>query len=161
MEIRKSTPEDLQEIMEIYGIARTFMKNTGNPTQWRNGYPSEALVRSDIESGISYVAVEDGEIEAVFVFRMGEDPTYKVIEDGAWQNDAPYGVPHRIASRGRVKGIGSECIQWCFAQCGNLRGDTHADNHVMQRVMEKNGFVKCGRIYIADGSPRIAYQKLD
>ena len=82
MEIRKSTTEDLQEIMEIYGIARTFMKNTGNPTQWRNGYPSESLVRSDIESGISYVAVENGEIEAVFVFRMGEDPTYKVIEDG-------------------------------------------------------------------------------
>ena len=161
MEIRKSTTEDLQEIMEIYGIARTFMKNTGNPTQWRNGYPSESLVRSDIESWISYVAVENGEIEAVFVFRMGEDPTYKVIEDGAWRNDAPYGVLHRIASRGRVKGIGSECIQWCFAQCGNLRGDTHADNHVMQRVMEKNGFVKCGRIYIADGSPRIAYQKLD
>ena len=161
MEIRKSTTEDLQEIMEIYGIARTFMKNTGNPTQWRNGYPSESLVRSDIESGISYVAVENGEIEAVFVFRMGEDPTYKVIEDGAWRNDAPYGELHRIASRGRVKGIGSECIQWCFAQCGNLRGDTHADNHVMQRVMEKNGFVKCGRIYIADGSPRIAYQKLD
>lgn len=53
MEIRKSTTEDLQEIMEIYGIARTFMKNTGNPTQWRNGYPSESLVRSDIESGIS------------------------------------------------------------------------------------------------------------
>lgn len=127
MEIRKSTTEDLQEIMEIYGIARTFMKNTGNPTQWRNGYPSESLVRSDIESGISYVAVENGEIEAVFVFRMGEDPTYKVIEDGAWRNDAPYGVLHRIASRGRVKGIGSECIQWCFAQCGNLRGDTHAD----------------------------------
>ena len=45
MEIRKSTTEDLQEIMEIYGIARTFMKNTGNPTQWRNGYPSESLVR--------------------------------------------------------------------------------------------------------------------
>ena len=161
MEIRKTTLADIPEIMEIYTIARSFMRKTGNPTQWAGGYPKEELIRKDIASGDSYVAVENGEIEAVFVFWMGEDPTYKVIEDGAWRNDAPYGVLHRIASRGRVKGIGSECIQWCFAQCGNLRGDTHADNHVMQRVMKKNGFVKCGRIYIADGSPRIAYQKLD
>ena len=159
--IRKAKPEELDRIMEIYKTAQDFMIATGNPTQWAGGYPKEEQIRKDIASGDSYVAVENGEIEAVFVFRMGEDPTYKVIEDGAWRNDAPYGVLHRIASRGRVKGIGSECIQWCFAQCGNLRGDTHADNHVMQHVMEKNGFVKCGRIYIADGSPRNAYQKLD
>lgn len=160
MEIRKSTMADLPAIMEIYEIGRAFMRETGNPTQWTGGYPSEALVRSDIEAGVSYVAVVNGEVEAVFVFRMDEDPTYKIIEDGAWKNDAPYGVLHRIASRGRVKGIGSDCIQWCFTQCGNLRGDTHANNHVMQHVMEKNGFEKCGIIYIADGTPRIAYQKV-
>lgn len=160
MEIRRSTMEDLQEIMQIYEIGRAFMRSTGNMAQWGNGYPSEELVKKDIASGDSYVAVEKGEIEAVFVFRMGEDPTYQIIEHGAWKNDAPYGVLHRIASRGRIKGIGSECIQWCFAQCKNLRGDTHADNHVMQHVMEKNGFLKCGIIYVEDGSERIAYQKI-
>lgn len=161
MEIRKSTKNDLREIMEIYEIGRAFMRSTGNMSQWSGGYPSEELVCKDIASGDSYVAEENGEIEAVFVFRMGEDPTYRVIEDGAWKNDAPYGVLHRIASRGRVRGIGSKCIQWCFAQCKNLRGDTHEDNHVMQHVMEKNGFLKCGRIYVEDGSPRIAYQKIN
>ena len=159
MEIRKTTLADLPEVMEVYAIARNFMRKTGNLTQWTGGYPQEALIREDIASGDSYVAVENGKIEVVFLFRKGEDPTYKVIEDGAWLNDEPYAVLHRIASRGEVKGAGSACIQWCLAQWPNLRGDTHADNHVMQHVLEKNGFVKCGRIYVADGSPRIAYQR--
>lgn len=159
MEIRKTTLADLPEVMGVYAIARNFMRETGNPTQWTGGYPQEELLRGDIASGDSYVAVENGKIEAVFLFRKGDDPTYKVIEDGAWLNDEPYAVLHRIASRGEVKGAGSVCIQWCFTQWPNLRGDTHADNHVMQHVLEKNGFVKCGRIYVADGSPRIAYQR--
>ena len=106
------------------------------------------------------MAVENGRIEVVFFYRKGEDPTYKVIEDGAWLDDEPYAVLHRIASRGDVKGSGSACIQWCLAQWPNLRVDTHEDNHVMQHVLEKNGFVKCGRIYIEDGSSRIAYQQV-
>lgn len=158
MEIRRTTQEDISAVMEIYEIAREFMRSTGNEKQWAGGYPSEELVRRDIEEGISYVAVQDSAAEAVFVFRLGEDPTYRVIEDGAWLNEEPYGVLHRIASRGRIRGLGSACIQWCLAQCPNLRGDTHEDNHVMQHVLEKNGFVKCGRIYVEDGSPRIAYQ---
>lgn len=161
MEIRRAVWEDLPQIMEIYARARAFMRETGNPTQWGDGYPQESLIRQDIAEGVSYVAEEKGELEAVFMFRQGEDPTYRVIEEGAWRNDAPYGVLHRIASMGRVRGAGSRCIQWCFDQCGNLRGDTHSDNKVMQHVLEKNGFVRCGRIYVADGSPRIAYQKTE
>ena len=160
MEIRKTTLADIPEVMEIYTIARSFMRETGNPTQWAGGYPKEELIRKDIASGDSYVAVENGRIEVVFFYRKGEDPTYKVIEDGAWLDDEPYAVLHRIASRGDVKGSGSACIQWCLAQWPNLRVDTHEDNHVMQHVLEKNGFVKCGRVYIEDGSSRIAYQQV-
>ena len=160
MEIRKTTLADLPEVMEVYAIARNFMRKTGNPTQWTNGYPKEELIRADIASGVSDVAVENGKIEVVFFFRKGEDPTYKVIEGGAWLNDEPYAVLHRIASRGEVKGSGSACIQWCLTQWPNLRVDTHDDNRVMQHVLEKNGFVKCGRIYIEDGTPRIAYQQI-
>ena len=39
-----------------------------------------------------------------------------------------------------------------------MRGDTHEDNLPMQRVLEKNGFQRCGTIFVEDGSPRIAYQ---
>ena len=41
----------------------------------------------------------------------------------------------------------------------NLRADTHADNAVMQRLLEGAGFVRCGIIYTDDGMPRLAYQK--
>ncbi len=159
MEIRKTTLEDLEQIMQIYAGAREFMAQTGNPLQWGDGYPKEELLRSDIAAGISYVAEQDGEIETVFVYFFGDDPTYQVIENGSWKNEEPYGVIHRIASRGRIKGSGSACLQWGFAQCGNLRIDTHDDNKVMQHVLEKNGFEKCGRIYLENGDPRIAYHR--
>lgn len=161
MEIRKTRPEDLAEVMEIYARAREFMAQTGNPQQWSGGYPQEELIRQDIAEGISYVGVQDGRIEAVFVYFFGEDPTYRVIENGSWVNEEPYGVIHRIASRGTVQGAGSQCLQWGFAQCRNLRMDTHDDNQVMQHVLEKNGFKRCGRIYLMDGRPRVAYQKTE
>lgn len=160
MEIRKTRIEDLDEVMQIYASARAFMAKTGNPTQWGDGYPREELIRNDIKAGISYVAVFDGKIETVFVYFEGDDPTYHLIENGSWKNDAPYGVIHRIASKGTVKGAGSQCLQWGFGQCKNLRMDTHEDNIVMQHVLEKNGFERCGRIYTEEGSPRIAYQKV-
>lgn len=160
MNIRKACIEDLPEMLEIYDLARKFMAQTGNPTQWKNGYPQEELLRQDIAEGISFVGEMDGHLEAVFVYFEGDDPTYHVIEQGNWINDAPYGVVHRVASRGTVKGAGTQCILWGFEQCGNLRMDTHDDNKVMQHVLEKNGFVKCGRIYTHDGTERIAYQKI-
>ena len=40
-----------------------------------------------------------------------------------------------------------------------LRIDTHADNHVMQDLVTRNGFVYCGRILLANGSPRLAYHR--
>ena len=183
MRIRKTTINDLDEVMKIYARARGFMAENGNPTQWKDSYPSEELIRKDIADGVSYVCVDacgeeteknagagpeaeagggaDSEvIEAVFMYDMREDPTYAVIENGAWPNDRPYGVLHRIASSGRKKGVASFCMQWCFEQCGNLRCDTHDDNKVMQHVMKKNGFECCGRIYVEDGSPRVAFQKI-
>ena len=29
----------------------------------------------------------------------------------------------------------------------------------MQHILEKQGFVRCGIIYVANGTPRIAYQR--
>lgn len=160
MVIRKTTAEDLGEVMEIYAAARAFMARTGNPTQWGDGYPKEELIREDIERERSYVAEIDGKIETVFMYQYGEDPTYARIEGGSWINDEPYGVIHRIASRGEVKGVGAKCLQWGFRQCGNLRIDTHQDNAVMQHVLKKNGFERCGIIYLENGSPRVAFQKV-
>lgn len=144
--------------MEIYGQARTFMAQTGNPDQWGTNYPPEEMIRQDIENGKSYVEIENDSIRAVFYFAVEEDPTYGYI-DGAWLNDRPYGVIHRIAVGENGRDVAAQCFQFAYAQCGNLRIDTHEKNIPMQRCLAKNGFTRCGIIYLEDGDPRIAYQK--
>ena len=51
MEIRPTEIKDLPLVMEIYDYARAFMRTNGNVTQWIGGYPSEALIRQEIEDG--------------------------------------------------------------------------------------------------------------
>lgn len=161
MQIRKAKLEDLPEIMEIYSIARGFMAENGNPTQWGSAYPPREMIEEDIRDGCSYVWEGSEGLEGVFYFKEGEDPSYVRIENGAWLNEDSYGAIHRVASRGRQKGMLAACVEWCWQRCKNLKIDTHEDNHVMQNALEKNGFVRCGRIYVEDRSPRIAYQKAE
>ena len=166
MKIRKSEMTDLSRMMEIYVHARKFMAAHGNPNQWgpRN-WPPEALLRKDIEQGNSYVCLNDSDqVVGTFFFIQGQDvePTYRIIENGAWKDPGPYGVVHRIASDGSEKGIGTFCIQWAFDQCRHLRIDTHGDNTVMQNLLKKLDFVHCGTIHVVeDNDPRLAYEKSD
>lgn len=156
--IRESTPADLDAMMEIYAYARNFMKQTGNPTQWGENHPARELLEEDIALWRGYVVVDESDQpHAAFMFAVGEDPTYRVIEGGAWLNDRPYGVIHRLASDGSIRGIFSMVADFCGQFTDTIRVDTHADNHVMQHLFEKNGFTRCGTIYLANGAPRIAY----
>ena len=164
MKIRKSTERDFSRIMEIYSFARRYMAEHGNPNQWGpTNWPPEELIHSDIQSGNSYVCVnEKGRIIGTFYFNQGEEiePTYRNITDGTWLNNSPYGVVHRIAGDGSEKGIGAFCINWAFEQCGHLRIDTHGDNKVMQNLVKKLGFIHCGTIYVEeDDHPRLAFEK--
>ena len=159
MYVRRSNMEDIPAMMELYAQARVFMRENGNPNQWDENYPSRELLEKDIAFGNSYI-VEDDEknLAATFAFIKGEDPTYYGIENGAWLNHEPYGTIHRLAGNTSYHGIASGCISWCKSQIGNLRADTHEDNKIMQHLLEKNGFVRCGIIHLANGAPRIAYQ---
>ena len=157
-EIRRAGSADLERILEIYAFARRYMIENGNPTQWGDGYPEKAVLEEDIRKERLY-AVEDGTgIHGVFVFTVWEDPTYDRIWDGSWESDMPYGVIHRVASDGSG-GIFSACLKFCEGQISHLRIDTHDDNFPMQHVVEKHGFRRRGIIRVADGSPRIAYEK--
>lgn len=158
MEIMSAKYNDLGRIMEIYHDARNFMHAMGNPNQWVNGYPDRGLLEADIRKGQCYVICHKGMIHGVFVFILGDDPTYEVIEGGVWLNDAPYGVIHRLAGDGKVSGLFQSCLSFCRARISNLRADTHQDNTVMRHLLEKNGFSPCGTIYVRDKSPRLAYQ---
>lgn len=160
MELRIATAEDLVRIMKIIDAARQIMRENGNTTQWINGYPSKELILNDIASGNGFVCIENNELVGYFCFIKGihPEPTYTIIENGTWLNDKPYGVVHRLASDGTVKGVAKACFDYCFSQIDNVRVDTNHNNLPMQNFFKKYGFNYCGTIYVDDGSPRDAFQ---
>lgn len=164
MKIRKAVEQDLSRQMEIYAFARKFMAEHGNPNQWGpTGWPPVALIQEDIQSGNSYVCVnDDGKVIGTFYYNYGEDiePAYRIITDGAWIDSSTYGVVHRVASDGSEKGTGAFCLNWAYDQCGHLRMDTHGDNIVMQNLLKKTGFIHCGTVFVEeDEYPRLAFEK--
>lgn len=157
MKIRKAEADDLANILCIYKAAREFMRQTGNPDQWNTTHPARSILEDDIAKGQLYV-LEDGDgLQGVFALITGLDPTYGYIE-GQWLNNESYVTIHRIASSGKKSGILPCAVQYGLSLCNNLRIDTHHDNKVMQHLLTKNGFSKCGIIYLENGDPRIAYQ---
>jgi hypothetical protein len=53
---------------------------------------------------------------------------------------------HGIASDQKVRGIFTSAMEHCKLYANNIRIDTHSDNKVMQMILEKHGFVRCGII---------------
>lgn len=106
--IRLATPTDLPRIIEIITYAKQTMRLQGNLTQWTNNYPSEEVFLHDIQGGHCFVCSDkqNGLPEACFCHLPGPEPNYTYIEQGTWPNDKPYYVLHRIASSGKLKGIG-------------------------------------------------------
>lgn len=158
MYIRKAKIEDLTQIMDIYRKAQDFMIESGNPNQWGHHYPDEDLIKVDINEEVCYLICDDECPHGVFALLKGDEPTYQYIEDGKWLNEEEYVTIHRIASDGIMHGIFNCAIEYCKGISNNIRIDTHYNNEIMQRQIEKNGFQKCGTIYVRDNSPRIAYQ---
>ena len=117
-----------------------------------------ALIRRDIAQNACKVIYDEMGIHGVFALFSDPDPTYAKIDNGRWLNDEPYLTIHRMAGDGQVHGLFSLAADYCKGLSRNIRIDTHADNRVMQRCIEKNDFRKCGTISVRDGSPRLAYQ---
>ena len=60
MEIRKTKPEELQDILPIFEIAKAFMVKTGNPNQWTATYPSTEMIEKDIANGGYFCVFRSG-----------------------------------------------------------------------------------------------------
>lgn len=162
MYIRKATMKDLPDILAIYAYARDFMKKHGNPDQWRDSYPPVSLTTQDIQSEDLYICMisenTHERIGGVFFFHQGEDPDYHTI-DGAWLNDRPYAVVHRVATAPDTRGVATFCLNWAYNQFPNIRIDTHDDNIPMQHLLKKLGFSCCGHTKVSTGNTLLVYQK--
>ena len=157
--------EDLPACIEILSSGRSFQRQQGF-VQWPDGFPKEETIRGDILSGNGYVLRQETSIAAYLYIGYDGDPCYSAI-DGTWLNDAPYAVIHRIAIGSDFRGKGFADVIFALAEemcrnqgVQNLRIDTHADNLPMQAAIQRAGFQRCGTIYIADGSARIAYDRI-
>ena len=165
--IVKTTKKDIDRVMVIIGEARRSIGKLGID-QWQYGYPSRDIIKDDVERGISYIVKDDGdEIYGTFCLREDEEPTYKVIYDGAWLGTEKSFALHRIAlcDAARGKGIASRIIEFIVNKCrdagvSSVKVDTHQGNLPMRKMLEKNGFVYCGIIHLATGEERVAYEKI-
>ena len=159
--MRAAISADLPAIMTVLEAAKGIMRASGNLHQWVNGYPSAEVIRDDIHLQQGYVLEEDARVVGYFTFIASPEPTYGTIYGGAWLDDErPYHAIHRIASLPDVHGVFTAIMDFAFAHDGNIRVDTHKDNHIMQHNLLKHGFSYCGIIYLSSGDPRLAYQKL-
>lgn len=159
LQIRKAKHDDLDIILKIYAYARKFMKEHNNSSQWGESHPQKNMLEEDILKERLYVVTSNNVIHAVFAFIIGEDPTYIDIEEGKWEDNSLYGTIHRIASDGKKQGIFSFVTNYCYSIIPHLRIDTHENNLIMQHLILKEGFIYRGIIKVADGTPRLAYEK--
>jgi GNAT superfamily N-acetyltransferase len=166
IKIRPSVKLDLDEIMCILGEARETIGRLGID-QWQYGYPSRAIVKEDILLGRSYVVEDEDGICAVFSLIEDGEPTYRKIYSGQWLcEDRPYLALHRIAIRisKRGTGIAGQIIAYIADKAvrenyATIRVDTHHGNIPMRKMLEKNGFLYTGIIYLSNGEERVAYEK--
>ena len=161
--IEKAKLTDLSEIVAVIESARAFLK-AQEIDQWqKSAYPAAADVRSDIENNVAYVLKVDGKVAAYAAVMTGFDPAYDLIH-GAWRNDShDYVTVHRMAVttafRGQALGQGFlTSVFETFSTYQDFRVDTHPDNQIMQHILTKLGFEKCG-VVMFEGA-RWAYQKV-
>lgn len=158
VKIRHSTLQDIDILLSIFASAKDYMIKSGNPNQWKAGYPSIDIIEKDIDDKNSYIVEENDKAVGTFTFIQGEDPTYISIR-GKWLNNLPYGTIHRLASNGGGNGLLHKALDYCTKINPNIKIDTHKDNKIMQLLLCKEGFTECGIITGVDGDDRIAYQK--
>ena len=89
MEFTLAKQEHLTALCSITEAAKAQLKRLG-VDQWQKGYPNEAVWVDDIRQGITWVAVENGEVLGAFMFQTAPEAAYAKI-DGAWLTEGtPY-----------------------------------------------------------------------
>jgi GNAT superfamily N-acetyltransferase len=173
MQIRPTTQNDLDAVMSIIEEARRTIAALGI-NQWQNGSPNRAMIEEDISLGQGRAVTLNGEIVGTFALIFDGEPTYDIIEEGAWSlpdrtetGEWSYLAIHRVAISVASRGTGVSTAIIRYAEttaraCGraSLRIDTHEGNVVMRRMLEKHGFVCRGVIHLDNGDPRVAYEKV-
>lgn len=167
MEFRLTKPEEASIVNQIIQDGKTVLKDNQIP-QWQGEYPNINDIYQDIACKQSYVLLQDDVIIGSAALLNGEEPTYRVIQEGEWMtHDTPYMTIHRIAvaSDYQNKGLSHQLFA-AFDDIAlekgvkSIRIDTHHLNTAMQRLLVSHGYRYCGIIIVQDGTIRDAFEKL-
>lgn len=166
MKFRNAKVSDIDRIMFIINQAQEYLRNKG-VDQWQGNYPNKDIIINDINIKIGYVLEKDDDIVATVAVSFNDEGTYDKIYKGKWITNNEYAVLHRIAVDNKQKGkrLSSVIIAKVEDMCikrgiRSVKVDTHRKNESMQKMLNNNGFTRCGIIYLEDGSERVAYEKV-
>lgn len=134
--------------------------------QWTENYPTEDTVREDIEAGRGYKIMCGDALAGYLCVDFAGDPLYMRIR-GAWHTGEPYAVVHRMAFTRAFRGKGLASVVFGLVEeMSRARGvrffrvDTDETNALMQHVLEKCGFARCGIVeYPGDQGEKVAFDK--
>ena len=139
-----SSLHDFPAVWEVVNKARDKMLASGR-TQWSASYPSEEIIRKDIENETGYVLCSDDTIAAFGVVAFNGEPVYKNIK-GKWQ-----------LSRLFLENV----IEMCQAEgIKSIKVDTANENTEMIGLLSAMGFSFCGTVYYEGHGKRVAFEKV-
>ena len=165
---KKATLDQIDEIMIAVEDSRELLKEQGNG-QWQDGYPNRDSFVEDIKNGRLFAIFDDNDPEilvGVCAITYSEED-YNHLYEGKWLTDLPYVVMHRVALKKeyRNKGYGKRLFE-IFIDVAqkegfhSLRIDTHEFNSIMRHIIEKFGFVYCGKAILTPNKDRVVYEKI-
>lgn len=164
MIFRQATPHDLPTFFEILEGAIRRLGAMG-VDQWQHGYPNRARIAQDVAEGIGYVIEEEDRVVAYGAVIFTGEEAYRAIE-GRWLTDEEnYVVVHRMCVAEEVVGCGfgrrfmEAAEEMARGRVKSFRVDTHADNRVMQALLPRLGFTRCGIIYF-ESRRLVAFEKI-
>ena len=172
IKIRRADFRDATDVQQVIEEARNKIIEADIP-QWKGGYPSIDIIKSDIRGGFCYVAVDDeDDILGTLAVTLGPDDEYEQI-NGRWMldNESNYAIIHRCATSKKASRKGVMKKLFMFAEdvaraceCGSIRLTTHETNQSMRGLAESLGYYVCGIVEISDGaeidSQRVGYEKI-
>ena len=151
MEMTQATLQDLQELTELYHRVTDHMEEIGS-RQWHWGdYPTEELLRGDVERGATWIYREDGKVIAAVAILDEQDKLYEQVP---WSFGIRPAVVHRlvVAPEWQGRGVGSNLMDDVLDHLrrqgfDSVRIDTLSESPAAMRLYEtKLGFRRSGTV---------------
>lgn len=172
MNFRKSSTNDIEKIVSIINDAKDYFKEN-KIDQWQGVYPNQTDIKKDIANCTSYILEDKDEVVGTVSLSFEVENAYYEI-CGEWLSNDKYLTIHRMAIKNSYKGsnVSSLLIKnieriTIENNIYSIKVDTHEDNLVMKKFLEKNGFLYCGVVQYKEENQnlvkhikRIAFEKV-